>query len=323
MSRKRNRPWIEPLLWIVIATGIALVAVGFWLADRYDKSHDLTLKLLSVGATELGFAGLIAAIIYIVFEERVKRDEAKGIAAFLYGIETDSTYFKMIEDYIIRIPFYRYDTVITYRFVEKEEEAYLIEFIVEYLVRNVSKVRQKFHVKGSVDTQSIYCQPHSDWKLGVLDVSVEKDEKKTNPPLSFSQAPSSPHTQVFTSEPVVLQPREKARVKIEQQICKHDHGEDFWQAVIPCSGVRLRLEWPSAWGLQFTHEAFHPNAEDLVERTGREGDTSWKELDLQEPFMVRHGFQFSWKSGVSCETGSARAADGAATTAARSGTPAP
>lgn len=289
--------------------GVILVSLGFWLADRYDQEHDLTLKLLSVGATELGFAGLIAAIIYVVFEERVKRDEAKGIAAFLYGIETDSTYFKMIEDYIIRCPFYRRDTVIIYRFVKKEGESYLIDFVVEYRVINVSKVRQKFRVTGSVDTQSIYCEPHAEWKLGVTGLSVKKDKQTFSPELDFSSTRSSPHTQVFTSEPILLRPRDSARVKIEQQICKHDHGEDFWQAAIPCSGVKLRLEWPTAWGLQFTHEAFHPNAEDLVERTGSDGVTSWKELDLQEPFMVRHGLQFSWRSGVAPASEPARLAE--------------
>lgn len=319
MARRRNRPWIEPLLWFLIVPGAALVFLGFWLANQYDKKHDLTLKLLSVGATELGFACLIAAIIYVVFEERVKRDEAKGIAAFLYGIETENTYFKMIEDYIIRCPFYRRGTEITYRFIKKEGEAYLIDFVVEYVVRNVSKVRQKFHVKGAVDTQSLYCEPHPEWELGVAAVTVEKDEETFSPALSFSAARSSPHTQVFTSDPILLRPRDKARVKIEQLICKHDHGEDFWQAVMPCSGVKLRLEWPSAWGLQFAHEAFHPNADDLVETEGHDGKTSWKELDLQEPFMVRHGLHFSWRSGVAAAPGpeTAEAAGGEPSAAGR------
>ena len=309
MSRKRNRPWVEPLLWLLIVGGIIFVIIGFLFADNYEEFHDFRDKLLAVGATELGFAFLISAIIYVIFEERVKRDEAKGIAAFLYGIETESNYFKMIEDYIIRCPFYRKATKITYKFVRRQKESYLIDYTVEYTVINVSKVRQRFKVRGEVDIRPIYGDKEDiDDKLGIVEADVTRNSKISHPKLSFTDSKSSRHTKFFESEALVLKPRDSVQVKIQHWIQKHDHDVDVWQAVIPCSGVTLRLEWPTAWGLLFSHGAFHPNSDDLTSDEGGDETTRWKELTLDEPFMARHGLYFSWMSGPTPATATAAAA---------------
>jgi hypothetical protein len=256
----------------------------------------LSLKLLSVGSSELGFTLLIAVVIYIVFEERVKRDEAKGIAAFLYGIETDSSYFRMIEDYIIRCPFYRTGTAITYRFLERHGESYLIDYTIEYYVRNVSKVRQKFRIRGEVDERPIYSSVVDKWTLGVIAAEIKRRNEVINPELTSSAAKSSSNTIRFESGDFVLKSREQIHVRIEHRIQKHDHDMDIWQAVMPCSGVSLRLDWPTEWPLRFAHEAFHPDADNLVPSDGVENDRSWKLLSLQEPFMARHGLRFWWSS---------------------------
>jgi len=302
MATHRNRPFIEFPTLILIVLGIALVTAGFLLASIYDETHKLVTKLISVGATELGFAFLIAAIVYKLFEETVKRDEAKGVAAFLYGIETDSEYFRMIEDYIIRCPFYRFDTLITYKFVDKHGEAYLIDYCIEYKVKNVSKVRKKFKITGEVETKPIHHAGTPGWKVGTVEAVVIQNETATRPPLPLVDAVSSPHTKAFSSQDFTLKAREAIHVTISHKIEKHDHDADFWQAVMPCSGVKLRIEWPERWALRFAEEAFHPEADSLQREQGKDGTTCWREMTLDQPFMARHGLRFWWASDAGAIT---------------------
>jgi hypothetical protein len=296
MPGKRNRPLVEPLLWFLFVGGAICVAGGFWLADIYDLNHDLTYKLLAVFATELGFACLIAAIIYIVFEERMKRDEAKGIAAFLYGIETDNNYFRLIEDYIIRCPFFRTDTMLTYKFLKRSGEDLLIEYVIDYTVKNVSKVRKDFKVLGEVDEWPLYSNPHAGWRLGVTSVTVTRNGFASDPKMSYSEKPNFPQTKRFESEALRLKSRETAAVRVQHMIQKHDHDMDIWQAVMPCSGVKMRVEWPKEWPLRFGFEAFHPDADRLDHSKDSDEDICWLELSLDEPFMARHGLRLWWDS---------------------------
>lgn len=296
MAKARNRPRINPVSFPVFIGGFVLAAVGFYLAERYEASHEFSTKLWSVGLTELGFAFIISAVVYVLFEETMKRNDAKGIAAFLYGIETDSAYFKMIEDYIIRCPFYRFGTTVTFSFEEREGESYLIRYTIRYTVKNVSQVRQKFRIRGEVEVKPIHHKPREERQLGVVRASAMRDGKSLEPRFHISEAKSGPDTQRYESQEFALRPRQTLDVEIEHLIEKHDHDSDVWQAAMPCSGVVLRLEWRSEWPLRFAQEAFHPDADELAVKAGCDEGIAWREVTLDEPFMARHGIRFWWSS---------------------------
>jgi hypothetical protein len=295
MPRPRNRRLINPLLWVPILLGLPLLGVGLAIA------HNQGDQIVGVALSELGLALLIAAVVSLLFEESAKRDSAKSIIAFLYGIDTEKNYFKMIEDYIVRCPFYREGTKVIYRFVELHQESYLIEYEIEYCVKNVSQIDKLFAIEGEVQTQSIYVKNVGSWKLGVNKIEFTWNyglPKAYTEPIRFKtgKGSSSPYSQTFKSDSIVLPPKCGVHVRIVHSIAKHDHDSDVWQSAIPCSGVTLRLEWQKRWGLTFAHEAIHPDSEFMKPEPGEEGTTCWKELTLNRPFMVRHGIHFSWSS---------------------------
>lgn len=277
--------------WPFLLLGSILIFFSM-VIDRIGNSFQELAKAV-VG--ELGVALVIAAVVYLAFEAAAKRNHDKSILAYLYGLNTDHAYFRVIEDYIIRCPFYRTGTKVTYRFAARRRKSYLIEYITEFRVRNISQVTKQYCVSGAVDTKSIYVGDTGDWELGVI--AIEFPERRDIPIASFTRGEpllTRPHLQEFRAQPVVLPPNHSLKVRIVQKIAKHDHDSDVWQAAIPSDGVTLRIEWPEKWGIQLGHEAIHPNEKFLKVKKRTQKGRCVETLVLMQPFLERHGVHFSW-----------------------------
>jgi hypothetical protein len=294
MPAGKNRAFLDsrhilPVLPFFLAGGILILV-----SEGLSSDHETTGHLILDVAKEFGIALVIAAVVFLAFEAAAKRNHDKSILAYLYGLDTGAPYFRVIEDYIIRCPFYRTETDITYSFKERHGETYLIEYITEFRVKNISQVTQQYAVHGAVGTKSIYVKDLGEWELGVVD--IEFPERRDLWSLKVTQTPNShsPDIKEFRSQPIVLPSNHDLKVRIVQQIAKHDHDSDVWQAAIPSDGLKLRIEWKEEWDLQLGHEAIHPNEQFLDITPGNADGLCWRTLVLNQPFLERHGIHFFW-----------------------------
>lgn len=279
------------LLW-AIGIGLALILGGVVLLIVYESSHEMALKLGGLFATELGFALLIAAIIFVVLEEEATREHSRSVVGYLYNVDPDGRFFRKIEEYILKRTAYRGKTVVTYDFLEKHGEAVLIEYTVEYTVKNVSRECQNFEVSGSVDKKPIQAGPAPwDDRLGVDRVEIDYDEVKKED-ITVTKGTSSDHCQLYKVRPIRLEPGKEARVKAVHFLEKHDHDSEVWQSSIPCESAELRLTWSEAFGLKVATEAIHPEPGALKKVLS----SNSLKATLCEPLMAHHGIHFWWSS---------------------------
>jgi hypothetical protein len=120
-----------------LSVGLVLILAGVVLLERYHASDSMAAKLIGLFASELGFAFVIAAIIFAMIEEWSAREHCKTAIGHLYGVRPVGHFFKKIEDYVLKQQYYRGRVIVEYYFKEQIGEDILVKYSVEYEVTNV------------------------------------------------------------------------------------------------------------------------------------------------------------------------------------------
>ncbi|HYN46077.1 MAG TPA: hypothetical protein VES64_05255, partial [Allosphingosinicella sp.] len=89
--------WKTPVI-----VGAILILVGIGLLLRYDETQWLPQKLAGLFASELGFACVIAALIFATLEEWAARHHAKTAIGLLYGVKPKGDVFDKIEEHVLK-----------------------------------------------------------------------------------------------------------------------------------------------------------------------------------------------------------------------------
>ncbi|HEV2815797.1 MAG TPA: hypothetical protein VGW40_01040 [Allosphingosinicella sp.] len=273
-----------------IITGVLLIGAGIFLLDHYDTTHIIEYKLAGLFASELGFAFLIAAIIFVVLEEWAAREHSKTVLGYLYGVHPSGTFFDKLEDYVLKQKFYRGKTIVRYEFKEQVGEHILVELRISYVVTNVSRKNdtEEFVLTGEVNTKPLHTGPTQwDQALGVATIKVRGDEVPRRTLKIVDDR--ARRCQSYEAKPIDLAYDESVTVEVTHFLVKHDHDSVVWHSSIPCTGVELQLKWPGL-ALEFAARAVHPDSAATEERKGANSLT----VSLDRPFLLDHGFHFWW-----------------------------
>lgn len=290
--------WIKalfkPALGWPALVGLLLVVSGIYFFESYEASHQYSDKMKAIFLSELGFAFLIAVILFIILEERAGREHSKTVLGYLYNIDPGDKYFKKIVEYVIKKPFFRIGTTVTYEVKDKDGESLLFEYTIEYRVKNVSRETKPFQVRGIIDKKPIH--KSSDlWNddLGVTLVACgDESAARGNPALKIEQGRKESHCETYIMDPVAIEPGHERAVKAVHRLVKHDHDSEVWQSSIPSSGVKFELLWSEEVQIVCAIEAIHPEAEKWKPTELDKG----RRLIIDAPLLANHGVHFWWSA---------------------------
>lgn len=274
--------------------GLLLVILGIAFLDNYENHYDFRDKLIGLFLSELGFAFLIAVIVFVILEEWAAREHGKTVIGYLYGIHPAGTFFKKIESYVLEQPFYRGETKVDYYFKDEDKtnESLLIEYTIEYKVTNKCRINdhEDFFIRGDFNVKPLHSRStHWDDELGIIAVEVNGEPQDLS--ILDIKPDSTRNSQSYIAkEPLSLVYNGSATIKLTHLLVKHDHDSDVWHGSIPSTGVEVKLRWNPVIRLRFAKEAIHPDAKDLTETPGQ----NELAIRLKQPFLVNHGIHFWW-----------------------------
>jgi len=275
-----------------ISLGLALILIGVILLERYHASESITAKLIGLFASELGFACLIAAIIFAMIEEWSAREHCKTAIGHIYGVHPAGRFFRKIEDYVLKQAYYRGKVIVEYFFEKQAGEEILVRYSTEYDVTNICTEDdvEEFIVRGRLATKPLHTGA-TEWDdlLGVVSVTVDgKEHERDGLTISNDEDRRTQSYSVTEKNPLTF--GKSAQVKAVHYLIKHDHDAAAWTTSAPARRVELRLKWNPAMRIKFAAEAIHPEAGELKEEKGENSLT----LKLNAPFLKGHGFHFWW-----------------------------
>ncbi|HEX8364057.1 MAG TPA: hypothetical protein VF603_02100 [Allosphingosinicella sp.] len=284
---------MRPALQRALAAGIFLLATGISLLVWNEASHSLWLKLPGLFLSELAFALIIAVMIFVVLEEEAAREHSKSVLGYLYRVSPRGKFFKKIQDHVLKKKFYRDKTVVTYRFLERHADWYLISYTLEYTVSNVSEDEEEdeFLLTGSVEMKPIHGAPSvwDDHPLGLSSIEINDDEVAAEK-IRVVQGRTDRCQDYHLTWPLPI--RKSLRIKTVHHLVKHDHDSEIWVSTLPALSVELRVEWSEGLHLEVNADPIHPEPAAMKVINKRNG----LRVVLNEPFLVHHGIHFSWTS---------------------------
>ena len=287
--------------WLILLSGALLMQGGEWLIEAAREAHSHLGERAGEFMTELGFAFLIAAVLFVLIEEWSARHHAKTAIGLLYGVRPQGWFFHKIEEYVLRQKFYRSHVRVTYAFKEQEGENILVHQSISYTAINrcAEDDTAKVPVTGRVDLKSLHVGPTKwDSRLGIRTLVVGKDSI----PLEKLKRKKDPQERTQTwvyEEPANLPARGKLElayngtVAIEamHHVVKHNHDAAVWSSAIPCDGVELCVTWEAPMRLKFMFNATHPEIGDIEPQRGERQLTVLLE---NVAFLKGHGIHFWW-----------------------------
>lgn len=280
------------LLW-PLAGGCGLLVAGISLLLLDGAYHSLWFKLPGLFASELAFAIIIAVAIFVMLEEEAVREHSRSVLAYLYHVNPHEKFFKKIESYVLTQQFYRTKAIVTYAFLERSENSYLVRYTIEFYVKNVGDQESDcaLPLKGSVDMKPLH-ESVDQWddQLGLVSIEID-DEEQPRDKIKFTKG-ATEHCQQYELEPYPLGSNKTVRVKAIHQLVKHDHDVELWVCSMPTERVHLKIEWSKDLDLKMVVEAVHPEPNAMKLTDGKNKVT----VVLNEPFLIHHGIQFSWIS---------------------------
>lgn len=275
-----------------VSVGLVLILVGVILLERYHASESMTAKLVGLFASELGFAFVIAAIIFAMIEEWSAREHCKTAIGHLYGVRPVGHFFKKIEDYVLKQQYYRGKVVVEYDFQEQIGEDILVKYSVEYDVTNVCTKDDLpgLSIAGGLSKKPLHTGATAwDSRLGVESVRID-DVELSKDELTIADDDDRRTQSYRVKQRRMLNFKESARIETSHFLVKHDHDATAWCASVPSLCAELRLKWSPGIRLKFAADAIHPESEKLREQKGANCLT----VTLDEPFLIGHGFHFWW-----------------------------
>ena len=306
VGRRLKRFFKTLLEWRgIIGLGVALILVGVVLLERYHASESIPAKLVGLFVSELGFACLIAAIIFAMIEEWAAREHCKTAIGHLYGVRPAGRFFKKIEEYVLKQPYYRGKVIVEYFFEKQEGEHILVRYSAKYDVTNIctNDDVKELVVGGRLAKKPLHTGITAwDAQLGVVQVTIDGQEFSGDS-LAVSDDEAKRTQSYHVKEKKALAFSESAQVEAVHYLVKHDHDAAAWTTSAPARKVELRLRWDPAMRIKFAAEAIHPEADELKEEKGENSLT----LKLDEPFLQGHGFHFWWSPELAEETAPAQA----------------
>lgn len=285
--------------------GVLFIAIGVVLLERYHASSSLIAKLAGLFISELGFAFLIAAIIFAMIEEWSAREHCKTAIGHLYGVRPVGHFFKKIEEYVLEQHYYRSKVIVEYDFQKKIGEHILVCYSVQYEVFNkcTHDDVEGLAITGGLSKRPLHVGP-TEWDnmLGVHRVVVDGVELSRDD--LVIEDDDEKRTQSYrVKERKDLAFNASATIETSHFMIKHDHDATAWAATVPSLCAELRLKWSPEIALKFVAEAIHPESQ----RLSRDTAPNSLILTLDEPFLIGHGFHFWWSPLPAPETATAAA----------------
>jgi hypothetical protein len=291
-------------LWLAFFAGALLIIGGHWWAPTGANEASFLRGALGTGLYELGFAVLVAAILFVIFEQWSARQHTKTAIGLLYGVRPEGEFFDKIEDYVLMQRFYRTELVVTYDFQKCEGEMLLVRQSASYWVRNISSryPKAEFPLGGRVDLRPLHGPiAFGEAILGVEKVTVEtfSHERELLGKKEYGRVELNPEVdekQVQTwslSKKPKLDRGQELRIEAVQYAVKHNHDAEVWATGFPCEGVELRVCGSEAAALEFKFSAMHPEHDTLPEKEDEANGARFVKLE-NVPFLKGHGIHVMW-----------------------------
>ncbi len=304
--------WIKHVftaIWrwkLYLIAGIGLISFGIYLLDRYELTHDMSDKFFGLLSSELGFAILIAVVVFWMIEEWSAQHHCKTAIGLLYGVRPTSSFFDKIEEYVLKQRFYRSNVVVCYAFEKQSGEDLLVRQSIRYRVVNVCTKDDisEFPLKWRVDIKPLQTG-NTEWdaQLGLHELRINGKEV----PVDEIERVDEPETrgQLYElKKPLPLEYLGKADVEAVHYVVKHDHDTGVWSSTIPSTDIELCLTWESpVRDLIFAVSAMHPELSTLVPEQSPRSRT----VKLKQPFLKGHGVHFRWFPASDDERGQGQA----------------
>lgn len=291
-----------PLVYgtVLILTGIIVLFAG----------HEISLMRKLIGAliSELGFAFFIAFVIGITIEIKAhaERDKqiSRGIISYIYGVNLDNEMFLSTEEYVFKTPFYREDLEISYDFIRRSKDVFLVKYTISYIVKNVGRGVSKYPIHTFVEKPASgeHSKAFPDVKLGLQKIIVDGEEIDAAEIEKAREAVHDSDEYIQSSYGVDVAPGASRRIMGIHLTEKFERDAELWRSVNPCSGISLVISWDESFNLKMKASAVHPayNTQNHKKRTRLSGfdskscDSNSLRASLFKPFFPFNGVYFWW-----------------------------
>jgi hypothetical protein len=277
---------------------LALAFSGERIAEGADWAEHPFRLLAGQIATELGFALVVAPLLFAIFEEWAARHHAKTAIGLLYGIRPEGWVFDRVEDYVLKQKFYRTGTSLHYHFSDLDGDHLLVTLTSRYTALNrCAKGKSLFPVGGRVEILPLHVEKVAcaeplgltrlkiggkDVDLGELERSYDEQQQVSN--WKWKAQRKLAYTGSLAVEAV-------------QKFVRHDHDSEVWTTKMPCDGLDVMLTWERGLWLRFDFSAVHPELSTLEPEKVRAGARRLRLKLSEKAFLAGHGVHFRWGRG--------------------------
>lgn len=297
---RRIKKTVKSLFGIILV-GAVLGIIGIAL----HESQNHLVAQFGMFVSELGFAFLIAVILFGAFEEWAALGHKKSAIAHIYGMKPSGEIFDMIEEHVLEQRFYRSCLVVTYAFKTQVGEDIVVEQSTSYEVKNVCSRYDvsELELKGRLDLKPLHTGA-TDWDddLGLKSLKVRRkprpgeevdpDFDGTVPAADIDlQTDDAARTLTYAlRKNLELDFEDVFEIEAVHNVVKHNHDSAAWTATIPSADVEFRVTWDKPIRLKFAFSATHPKLGNLTP----EEEPGSCVIKLGEPFLKGHGIHFRW-----------------------------
>lgn len=277
--------------WLPMSTGVLLVFIGHRLTVDGEEHAGSLWDVTGLLSSELGYAFIVAPLLFVFFEQWAARHHCKSAIGLLYGVRPEGPMFDKIEEYVLKQKFYRTKVVVTYAFEECIDEAVRVCVSIRYSVKNVcSNYREAdFPLKGRVEMKPLHMTATPfDSNLGLMSLSLDGEAV---PGDRIKTCTEGDRVMKWEARDTPSIPYDHIR-RVEASFCvvKHDHDSAVWSTTVPCDGVELHVRWAEGVKLKFVFSPTHPELDDIDPAPGDHCQV----VRCDTPFLKGHGIHFQW-----------------------------
>lgn len=213
-----------------------------------------------------------------------------NIFQYLYGVELPDELFKLIEDKVLKTPFYRRNYTAHYNFTKKIKDSFLIRVDLECDVYNITDVSKDYKIVGGIEKPT---KAHNEIKepLGLTEIFID------NVPVSEDEIQKAIKARPNTDDEVTFEHTHRIpakgciNVKITLWMAKHTRDYEIFRVLESSDSVKMKLFFSEQ--IDIKAAPIHP----IQEFSHRHMSKNSLTVDMDYPLAPHNGILLWWGDG--------------------------
>jgi len=289
---------LSPLFWTLF---FLIITVLIWTNGGATSVSSETLGWKAIAAlisSELSI-GFLVAWILIQFVDKPAKIEAEkdfsekqavlshNIFQYLYGVELPDELFQLIEDKVLKTPFYRRNYTAHYNFIRRIENSFLIRVNLECDVYNITEEARDYEIVGGIEKPAEAHNSISE-PLGLTEIFIDNVPVSQDDIIEAIAAKPNTDDEVTFKHIHRIPAKGRINVKLTVWMAKHTRDYEIFRVLESSDSVKMKLFFSEP--IDIKAAPIHPNQE-FSHRHMSENSLS---VDMDYPLAPHNGILLWW-----------------------------